>query len=101
MSLADPVVWAIIALFYAPLHYLLPVLFLFLTGQEDEATRRRLIRRAFLHATVSMVLAFAAAIWLARRGQLGLAMALLLATLVVPFLHILLHRRELRAGPPA
>jgi len=97
VSLTDPVVWLIIALFYAPLHYLLPVLFLFMTGQEDAATRKRLIRRAFINATLSMAAAFALAIWLARQGRLVPAMLVLLATMLVPFVHIFLHRRELRA----
>ncbi|MDJ0741019.1 MAG: hypothetical protein QNJ91_14990, partial [Gammaproteobacteria bacterium] len=40
----DVIVWLIIAAFYAPLHFLLPALLLFVTGRESEATRRRIER---------------------------------------------------------
>ena len=93
----DVIVWVVIVGFYAPLHYLLPVLFLFITGSETEVVRGTLIRRALLDATLSMVAAFAAAIVLAQRRQLFAAMLvlLLLLSMGLPFLRIFRQRREL------
>ena len=89
------IVWVIVIGFYAPLHYLLPLLFLFITGSETEAVRGTLIRRALLDATLSMVAAFAAAMVLAQRRQLFAAMLVLLLSMGLPFLRIFRHRREL------
>ncbi len=41
--LDDITAWIIIIGFYAPLHFMLPVLFLFITGTESEALRRTLM----------------------------------------------------------
>lgn len=89
------IVWVIIIAFYAPLHYLLPVLFLFITGSETEAVRGTLIRRALLDSTLSMVAAFTAAILLVQRQQLSAAMLVLLLSMGLPFLRIVRHRREI------
>lgn len=91
----DIVVWIIIAGFYAPLHYLLPVLVLFITGRESEASRRRMIRRALLDSTLSMIAAFAVVIYLVSRGQMSLAMLILLTSMGFPFIRIWQHRREI------
>lgn len=91
----DIVVWIIIAAFYAPLHYLLPVLVLFITGGEPEAVRRRLIRRALADSTVSMVFAFAVVIFLVSQGRMSLAMLILLVSMLYPFIGIWRHRREI------
>ena len=93
----DIVVWIIIAAFYAPLHYLAPVLFLFITGQEDETTRRRLIRNAIIDSTWSMLVAFAVVITLVKSGFLFLAMVALLISMGFPFVRIWRHRKEIRA----
>ncbi len=92
----DVIVWLIIAAFYAPLHFLLPVLLLFVTGHESEATRRRLIRGALLDAALSMAVAFALAITLATHGRLSLAMLILLLSMTYPLLRIWRHRRAIR-----
>jgi hypothetical protein len=89
------VIWIIIAGFYAPLHYLLPVLVLFITGQESEATRRRLIRNSLIDSTLSMVVAFAIVITLARQGLMLPAMLVLLLSMPAPFVRIWRHRREI------
>jgi hypothetical protein len=94
----DVTVWIIVIAFYAPLHYLLPVLFLFITGQEAEVVRRRLIKGALLDATLSMVGAFVVAIVLVELGWIGPAMLVLLASMTLPFLRILGHRREIARG---
>ena len=91
----DVIVWVIIIAFYAPLHYLLPVLFLFITGRETQAVRGTLIRRALLDSTLSMVAAFTVAILLAQRQQLFTAMLALLLSMGLPFLRIFRHRREI------
>lgn len=91
----DLTVWIIVIAFYAPLHYGLPVLFLFITGEESEAVRKRLIRSAVIDATLSMVAAFAVAILLVQLGWIGLGMLVLFVSLLSPFLRILRHRKEI------
>lgn len=93
----DIVVWIIIAAFYAPLHYLAPVLFLFITGQEDETTRRRLIRNALIDSTLSMVLVFGLVILLVKTGNIFIAMMTLLVSMAVPFFRIWQHRKEIQS----
>ncbi|MCB1785706.1 MAG: hypothetical protein H6955_14345 [Chromatiaceae bacterium] len=91
----DIIVWIIIAAFYAPLHYLLPVLVLFITGREPEAVRRRMIRQALIDSTWSMLAAFAIVISLVSQGRLSLAMLVLLLSIGAPFIRIWRHRREI------
>lgn len=91
------IVWAIIIGFYAPLHFLLPVLVLFITGRETEAVRRQMIRRALVDSGLSMVAAFAVVIYLAQRGQIPAAMFVLLLSMGLPFVRIWRHRREITA----
>lgn len=88
----DIVIWIIIAAFYAPLHYLLPVLLLFITGNESAQQRRRMIRTSLIDSSVSMVLAFALVFWLVQSDRLTLAFVILMLTMAVPLLHILLVR---------
>lgn len=86
------IVWLIIALFYAPLHYLLPLLVVVMTGREEgEARKRRLVATA-IDCTLSMVIAFAVVIWLAA-DRLQLAMLVLLLSMATPYLRIWLHHR--------
>ncbi len=86
------IVWLIIALFYAPLHYLLPLLVVVMTGREEgEARKRRLVATA-IDCSLSMVIAFAVVIWLAA-DRLQLAMVVLLLSMATPYLRIWLHHR--------
>ena len=86
------VVWLIIALFYAPLHYLPPLLVVVMTGREEgDARRRRLVATA-IDCTLSMAIAFAVVIWLAA-DRLELAMVVLLLSMATPYLRIWLHHR--------
>jgi hypothetical protein len=94
-AMDDIIIWIIIAGFYAPLHYLLPVLVLFITGQESETTRRRLIRNSLIDSTLSMAVAFAIVITLANLGHMLPAMVVLLASMSLPFVRIWRHRREI------
>ena len=94
-NMDDIIVWIIIAGFYAPLHYLLPVLILFITGNEPEAQRRNLIRRAVIDSTASMVIAFTIVILMVRQGWMFPAMLVLLLSMGFPFIRIWRHRREI------
>lgn len=91
----DVIVWIIIAAFYAPLHYLSPAMFLFITGREDEDTRKRLIKGALLDSTLSMALAFGVVIWLVQQDRIFIAMIILLLSMFYPFVRIWRHRREI------
>ena len=92
----DTIIWIIIISFYAPLHFMLPVLFLFIVGDEAEAVRKQLIRRALIDAALSMVVAFALAILLVNNSQIGLAMVVLILFMLAPFIRILRNRRLIK-----
>lgn len=86
------IVWLIIALFYAPLHYLLPLLVVVMTGREEGEARKRRLVTTGIDCTLSMVIAFAVVIWLAA-DRLQLAMVVLLLSMATPYLRIGLHHR--------
>ena len=92
----DTIIWIIIIAFYAPLHFMLPVLFLFIVGDETEAVRKQLIRRALIDAALSMVVAFALAILLVNNSQIALAMVVLILFMLAPFIRILKNRRLIK-----
>ena len=91
----DLVAWLIIVAFYAPLHLLLPVLFLLITGSEPKHVRKGLIRRALIDSTLSMAGAFAIVISIAGEGLLSEAMLVLLVSIGFPFIRIWRHRHEI------
>ena len=72
---------------------------LFITGQESEETRRRLIRNSLIDSSLSMVVAFVVVITLAYRGEMSVAMLVMLLSMGFPFLRIWLHRREIVDHP--
>jgi len=74
----------------------LPVLFLFIVGDETEAVRKQLIRRALIDAALSMVVAFALAIFLVNNSKIALAMVVLVLFMLVPFIRILRNRRLIK-----
>ena len=86
----DAVVWLIIAAFYAPLHYGGPIGVAILTTPSS-SLRRRLIRYMVIECSLSMLIAFALVIWLVK-DQLGIAMLILLLSMLVPYLSLLAHR---------
>ncbi|HGG58454.1 MAG TPA: hypothetical protein ENK26_00865 [Gammaproteobacteria bacterium] len=89
----DWIVWIIIAAFYAPLHFLLPALIVFLSADSDEE-RRRGIRAALVNAALSMAAAFALVILLVSSGYMLSAMLLLFLSMLYPVGRALLpHRR--------
>ena len=92
----DFIVWIIIIAFYAPLHFLLPIMVLFITGQESDSVRRRLMRNSLIDSVISMVLAFVVVIALTRFGHILPAMVILLLSMGFPFIRIWTHRREIR-----
>ena len=92
----DPVIWIIIIAFYAPLHFMLPVLFLFIVGHETEAVRKQLIRSALIDAALSMAVAFAFAMMLVNYNQIAFAMVILMLFMLVPFVRIIWNRRTLK-----
>ena len=72
---------------------MLPVLFLFIVGDETETVRKQLIRSALIDAALSMVVAFALAIMLVNYEQIALAMVILILFMLVPFIRIIRNRR--------
>ena len=100
-AMDDLVTWLIMIAFYAPLHFLLPDLFLFITGSEPEHLRKRLIRRALIDSTLSLAGAFAIVISIAGEGLMSAAMLVLLVSIGFPFIRIWRHRRELAEQPDA
>ena len=95
------ITWLIIIAFYAPLHYLLPLLVLFITGRESEVVRRRLMRRAVIDSTLSLVGAFVIVIYFVEQGMMLTAMLILLLSMLYPFIGIWRHRREIAAQADA
>ena len=92
----DPIIWIIIIAFYAPLHFMLPVLFLFIVGNESETVRKQLIRKALIDAALSMVVAFIIAITFVNYDQIALAMVVLIIFMLIPFIRILKNRLLLK-----
>jgi hypothetical protein len=93
-KLNDTIVWIIVIAFYAPLHYVLPVVILFITGNESESERKLLIRRALIDSSLSLLFAFTVAIVLAKMELLIWAMLALLLSMPVPFIRIIRHRKN-------
>lgn len=92
----EPIIWIIIVIFYAPLHFMLPVLFLFIVGDELETVRKQLIRNALIDAALSMVVAFALAILLVSYKHIALAMVILILFMLAPFIRIIRNRRVIK-----
>ena len=90
----DPIIWIIIVVFYAPLHFMLPLLFLFIVGDEAEVVRRQLIRNALIDAALSLIIAFIIDIVLVIFDHVALAIITLMLFMLVPFIRIV-RRRQL------
>lgn len=87
----DTLTWVIIAAFYAPLHYLVPLLITFFRSTDRE--RRERLRNTALDCTLSMSLGFILVIWLAQ-DRLQLAMGILFLSMLFPYLRLLLVRES-------
>ena len=84
------ITWLIIALFYAPLHYLVPLLVVLICSSDQE--RRTALVHTLVDCTLSMTASFALVFWLVRRERITLAMAALLVSLTLPYIRILTRR---------
>lgn len=90
--MSDALVWIVAIAFYAPFHYLGPLLVCLLTGTESQSQRKQLIINILIDCTLSMAIAFTLAIWLFD-NNLEIAMLILIMSMFVPFLHIVLLRK--------
>lgn len=73
----------------------MPALVLFITGREPEDVRRRLIRRAVIDSTLSMVIAFVIVVIMVNAGRMFPAMVKLFLSMLYPFVGIWRRRRAL------
>lgn len=92
--------WLIIAAFYAPLHFAIPMLVVFFRDADAAPHRRADLIRTAVDCALSMTLAFVLVIWLAR-DHIGLAMAVLLVSMALPYLGLLIRRPGARPAKPA
>ncbi len=82
----NTIIWIIIIGFYAPLHYMPPVLLvLFKTTEEN---RRSELKGALIDCTVSMALAFVL-VYLVGLDNMLLAMGILLTALFLPYIRVI------------
>lgn len=87
------IVWAIIILFYAPLHYLMPMLIVFFRNADDaELLRKRLIATA-IDCSISMTFAFGLVIFLAGKDMF-ISMVVLLFSMFTPYVRLLLRKPQ-------
>lgn len=86
----EAIVWLIIALFYAPLHYGGPIGVAILTSPSARL-RQRLVRYMLIECSITMLIAFALVIWQVN-DNLGIAMLILLLSMLVPYLSLWAHR---------
>jgi hypothetical protein len=90
--MTDTIAWIIAIAFYAPFHYLGPLLVSFLTGRETPPHCKRLIISMLIDCTLSMLIVFVAAYWLFK-SDLQLAMLILFGSICIPYLHIAVIRK--------
>jgi len=90
--MSDVLVWIVALAFYAPFHYLGPVLVALLTGTETQLQHKRLIINILIDCTLSMLIAFALAVWLFK-SDLQIAMLILIVSMCIPYLHIGILRK--------
>jgi hypothetical protein len=90
--MSDAIVWIVAFAFYAPFHYLGPLLVSFLSGTETQSQRKRLIINIIIDCTLSMLIAFAWAFWL-YKIDIQIAMLVLIVSMCIPYLHIGIIRK--------
>ena len=82
----NTIVWIIIIGFYAPLHYMPPILLvLFKTSEEN---RQAELKGALIDCTLSMALAFVL-VYLVGLDNMLLAMMILLVALFLPYIRVI------------
>lgn len=82
----NTIVWIIIIGFYAPLHYMPPVLLVLFKASEEN--RKTELKGALVDCTISMVLAFVL-VYLVGLESMLLAMMILLAALFLPYIRVI------------
>jgi hypothetical protein len=82
----NTIVWIIIVGFYAPLHYLPPMLMILFNTPEEN--RKAAIQGAAIDCTVSMVLAFVL-VYAVGLDNMLLAMMILLIALFLPYVRVI------------
>ncbi len=87
------VTWLIIAIFYAPLHYLIPIVIVFFQHVADPTMRKQRMIATAVDCTLSMTAAFILVIWLSN-DRLQTAMLILMLSMSIPYIRIWLHRRK-------
>ena len=87
------ITWLIIAIFYAPLHYLIPIVIVFFQNVSYTDLRKRRMITTAMDCTLSMTVAFALVIWLSG-NRLQAAMLILMISMSIPYLRIWLQRRK-------
>jgi hypothetical protein len=92
VKMTDTIAWIIALAFYAPFHYLGPLLVTLLTGDDTDSQRKLLIINILIDCSLSMFVAFSVAFGLLR-DDLQLAMLVLLISMCIPYLHIGIIRK--------
>ena len=82
----NTIVWIIIIGFYAPLHYMPPVLLVLFKTPEER--RKAELKGAIIDCTISMVLAFVL-VYLVGLDNMLLAMMILLLALFLPYVRVI------------
>jgi hypothetical protein len=92
----DAVFWIIIALFYLPLHYAIPLVAIFFMHSDDPIVRKQRMIATAIDCTISATIAFTLVIWLAA-DRLQMAMLILMLSMALPYIRIPLQRRRSKA----
>ncbi len=87
----DWLLWLIAFLFFLPLHFGVPVLYLFI--QLGPAEMRQCLAGLFLRGSISAVLGFAIALWAWPHSKTWAGIAIVIA-LVHPWLELLVRRNK-------
>lgn len=90
------IVWLIIALFFAPLHYLIPILVVVLNLKHPDE-KSHAVKTTIIDCTISMLIGFGA-IFLFFMDDLEIAILILLLAFISPYIWIFLIRREISEG---
>ncbi len=80
---SETLFWVIGFVFFQPLHLGLPILYLFIYG--DEAQRSGKIRKVLIHGISSSAVLFAIAAWLFQESMM-LAIALVIISIPLPWI---------------
>jgi len=82
----DIIIWVIIIGFYAPLHFIPPILLVMF--KSDKPVRSIALRRSLIDCSLSMALAFVVIYFIGLDNML-LAMAILFGAMFLPYLRVI------------